>query len=63
MGGVPPTPSMHLYWCVGSLGMYTLLVVCTGVWFVESMSWVCMLMGGHIIVVCTLMLLFGVLGE
>ena len=29
--------------CVGSL-------VCTGVWLVESMSWVCMLMGGHIFV-------------
>ena len=30
--------------------MYTLLLVCTGMWFVENMSWVCMLMGGRIVV-------------
>ena len=41
---------MKLYWCVGSLGMYTLLLVCTGMWLVENMSWVCMLMVGHIVV-------------
>ena len=56
-----PPPSMKLYWCEGSLGMYTLLLVCTGMWLVESMSWVCMLMGeggGHSCVCweCTLML-------
>ena len=44
-----PAPSMKLYWCVGSLGMCTLLLVCTGMWLVENMSWVCMLMGGHIV--------------
>ena len=29
--------------------MYTLLV-CTGVLLAESMSWICMLMGGHTVV-------------
>ena len=47
-----PTLSMKLCWCVESLGMYTQLLVCTGVWLVKSMSWICMLMGegGHIVV-------------
>ena len=27
-----------------------MLLVCTGMWLVENMSWVCMLMGGHIVV-------------
>ena len=45
------TPSMKLYLCVGSLGMYTLLLVCTcSMWLVEIMRRVCMLMGGHIVV-------------
>ena len=38
-----PAPSLKLFWCVGK---YTLLLVCTGVCLmVQSMSWVCMLMG------------------
>ena len=53
-----PAPSMKLCWCVGSLGMCTLLLVCTGMWLVENMSWVCMLMGSYSCVCweCTLML-------
>ena len=59
MGGVgTPAPSMKLCWCVGSLGMCTLLLVCTDMWLVENMSWVCMLMGSYSCVCweCTLML-------
>ena len=32
-----PAPSLKNY---RSMGMYTLLLVCSGVWLVESMSWV-----------------------
>ena len=46
-------PVNELCWCVGSLGMYVLLLVCTGVWLVESMwgsyscvCWECTLMLG-----------------
>ena len=53
-GALPP----HLYWCVGSLRMYTLLLVHTGMWLAENMSWVCMLMGSYSCVCweCTLVL-------
>ena len=50
MGGVGHFRPIILCWCVGLLGMYTLLLVCTGVGLMESISWVCMLMGGQIVV-------------
>ena len=48
-GGTPLSINETLLVCKAS-ELYTLLLVCTGVWLVESMSWVCMLMGGHIVV-------------
>ena len=54
MGGVGPSHLINETILVCRvMGVCTLLLVCTGMWLVENMSWVCMLMGGQMLGVYT----------